>query len=672
MGQGCPDTAACDTAYYGFFNQVYGAARQFKRYANPPGTSQYFTWYEPGNTWNVGYHPNAGCGSSPVYIENQATANLYYYTPYQPNRAAIAAGYGEGDGCSAYGNRNFFQYFTDWFGSTQGGGDPFGNLEFAQSDAGSVRVTGWAADPDTTSPIEVHVYVGARGTAIVAANERPDVGAAFPAVGSRHGFDSRVIAPAVGGQNVCAYAINVAGGTNKLLGCRTVNVQGPLDGGRAPFGNFETLTVTGSTAVATGWAIDSDTTAPIKVRFALGATTSEATANLARADVGAAYPASGSKHGFTAKIPVSTGTSTICATALNNGIGGDVNLGCRTVSVAAPAPVKNLPPFGYFESAVASSDSLTLSGWAIDPNVATPVEVHIYVDGVGKPYTADVSRPDVAVGYPGYGDRHGFSARIPASPGTHQVCVYAIDDAGGSNPTLGCRTVSIAQPDRGRDPIGNFEALSVSGNVATATGWSLDPDTSSPIAVHLYINGAGKEYIANKSRPDVAAVYSANGDAHGFVEQLTLGTGKSDVCAYGINTGRGSNTFLGCRLLLSIAADDLRRAGRTSAGGRSGTGATRLLRVRRRCRRRSDDRRVALDPDTTAPIEVHVYIGAVGRAIRRGQARPDVGASYRLGDNHGFSDVIPLSSGTQRLCIYAINSGPGANPLIGCRDVTVP
>ena len=119
MGQGCPDTAACDTRYYGFFNQVYGAAWQLKRYGNPAGTSQYFTWFAPGNTWNVRWHPNEACGSSPVYIQNQATANLYYYTPYQPNAAAIRAGYGEGDGCSAYGNRNFYQYFTDWFGAAQ-------------------------------------------------------------------------------------------------------------------------------------------------------------------------------------------------------------------------------------------------------------------------------------------------------------------------------------------------------------------------------------------------------------------------------------------------------------------------------------------------------------------------------------------------------------------------
>lgn len=118
MGQGCPDTAGCDTRYLGFFNQVFGAAWQMKRYANPAGTSKFFTWYAPGNTWNIRWDVEISCGTSPVYIQNQATANLYYYTPYRPNAAAIRAGYGEGDSCSSYGNRNFYQFFTDWFGST--------------------------------------------------------------------------------------------------------------------------------------------------------------------------------------------------------------------------------------------------------------------------------------------------------------------------------------------------------------------------------------------------------------------------------------------------------------------------------------------------------------------------------------------------------------------------
>lgn len=115
-GYGCPDTAACDSEYYGFFNQVYQAARQFQKYA----TDDYFSWFPVGRASNIQYHPDPACGTRRVTIENKATAGLYYYTPYTPNAAALTAGYGLGDGCSAYGNRNFFNLFTDWFGSTQG------------------------------------------------------------------------------------------------------------------------------------------------------------------------------------------------------------------------------------------------------------------------------------------------------------------------------------------------------------------------------------------------------------------------------------------------------------------------------------------------------------------------------------------------------------------------
>ena len=121
MGYGCPDTAACDSTYYGFFNQIYQAARQFKRYGQP-GTG--LTWYPLGQTTAVRYHPNSACGSKPVLIQNRATAALYYYTPYTPNSAALANLYGTGDGCSSYGNRNFWRFFNEWFGnSLAGAGD---------------------------------------------------------------------------------------------------------------------------------------------------------------------------------------------------------------------------------------------------------------------------------------------------------------------------------------------------------------------------------------------------------------------------------------------------------------------------------------------------------------------------------------------------------------------
>lgn len=114
-GFGCPDTAACDSEYYGFFNQVYNAARIYRKYARDAANYN----YRAGRNNNILYNPNAACGSSTVYIVNQATANLYNYTPYQPNAAALNNLYGTGDGCSAYGNRNFWRLFNDWFGSSQ-------------------------------------------------------------------------------------------------------------------------------------------------------------------------------------------------------------------------------------------------------------------------------------------------------------------------------------------------------------------------------------------------------------------------------------------------------------------------------------------------------------------------------------------------------------------------
>lgn len=118
MGYGCPDsgpggTANCNTSYYGFYNQVGNAAWQLRRYVTMPDQYNFKAGVTRNILWNV-----SGCSSGPVYLENSATAALYNYTPYQPNQAALSNLYGLGDGCSAYGNRNFWRLFNDWFGST--------------------------------------------------------------------------------------------------------------------------------------------------------------------------------------------------------------------------------------------------------------------------------------------------------------------------------------------------------------------------------------------------------------------------------------------------------------------------------------------------------------------------------------------------------------------------
>lgn len=115
-GYGCPDSAPCDSDYYGLTNQIRWAARMFRAIMDDSPT-----WYTPyvlGNN-QIPWHPDTGrCGYSTVNIQNRATKALYNYTPYRPNQAALNAGYGLGDSCSSYGNRNFYLYFKDWFGST--------------------------------------------------------------------------------------------------------------------------------------------------------------------------------------------------------------------------------------------------------------------------------------------------------------------------------------------------------------------------------------------------------------------------------------------------------------------------------------------------------------------------------------------------------------------------
>lgn len=125
MGAHCPDSgpggsANCDTDYAGFSIQISEAAKLLRGYLDNM-SQPWWSYKKPYRVnsilWNV---IERGCGAGDVYIESKATAALYTYTPYQPNAAALNNMYGTGDSCSAYGNRNFWRVFRDWFGTTNG------------------------------------------------------------------------------------------------------------------------------------------------------------------------------------------------------------------------------------------------------------------------------------------------------------------------------------------------------------------------------------------------------------------------------------------------------------------------------------------------------------------------------------------------------------------------
>jgi hypothetical protein len=664
MGYGCPDTAACDSLYFGFFNQVYSAASQFIRYGVNPTTWR----YRVGNV-AVQFHPNAACGSTTVNIRNQATANLYNYTPYQPNAAALAAGYGTGDGCSSYGNRNFFNYFSDWFGSPVGKINPFGSVDAVVGSLGSIYVAGWAVDPDSSQSLEVHAYVDGVGSRLMADQPRPDVASTYPAAGAAHGYAAAI--PVGGGSHsVCLYAINVGPGGNTELGCRTVSTPGG-----PPQGVIDSVTVATDGITVAGWALDPDTAVSIPVHVYVDSSSVAITADKPRPDLAASFPGYGTNHGYSSKVAATPGPHEVCLYAINvAGAQSPSSLGCRQVTVPSPAgtiPELGRKPIGIVDSVVATVGSLTIAGWALDQDTAASIPVHVYVDSASVEVKADQSRPDIAASYPGYGANHGFSKTISAAPGNHQVCAYAINTAAGGNTLISCRQVSVPAPpnvisEQGRVPIGVFDSVTTGPGSLTVAGWALDPDTAASIPVHVYIDSASSAVLADQSRPDLEPSFPGYGAGHGFSKTFTTTAGLHRVCVYAINSGPGASPLISCKNVTvpPSAPTGIVEAGRAPIGViDSATVSNGSIVVAG----------WALDPDTADSISVHVYVDSASVAVSADQSRPDVAASYSgYGANHGFTATLAATSGSHQVCAYAINTGAGGNPQLSCRVVTVP
>ncbi|WP_353828599.1 hypothetical protein [Agromyces sp. SYSU T0242] len=528
-GYGCPDTADCDAAYYGFSNQVYMAALQFKRYAaSPTGRA-----YEAGRWNSILYHPDTACGTKSVYIRNQATAGLYLYTPYTPNSAALANLYGVGDSCSSYGNRNFWRLFSDWFGSPTGSDSPSGEVTRVAGGFKRAVIEGWAVDPDAVDPIRVHVYADGSGAASVAADQaEPD--------GNRSRGFSATIALEPGTHELCAYGINVGAGRNVLLGCKRVLVRSG-----SPWGYIDQIDTAPGQVTFRGWAIDPDTPDPIRVHvYVDGRGRASLAADVEKAGLDRVYPGFGDGHGWSGTVEgLGGGEHDVCFYAINVLAGATKRIGCRTVEMPSGSP------FGEIESGEAVRIGVvTVSGWAIDPDTVDPIRVHLYVDGSGAAsLLADEDRPDVGEEHPGYGSAHGFTRELSGlPPGVHEVCAYGIDVGVGANRRLGCIDVSMPSGS----PLGVIDEVSASSDGVLVRGWAFDPDTVDPIRVHVYVDGRGKASIeASLEKTGLSGVYPGMGDLHGYRTTLTdLSSGAHSVCVYAIDkVDPGENRRLGCR-----------------------------------------------------------------------------------------------------------------------------
>jgi hypothetical protein len=113
--------------------------------------------------------------------------------------------------------------------------NPVGSLNLIGSPGpGLIRAKGWAFDPSVpTAPLAIRLAVGGqtgeRGAlsyemGAVATLPRPVVAAQYPQAGTQHGFDTRLFTIRSGRQRVCAYALGLAPGAERLLGCRTTSI----------------------------------------------------------------------------------------------------------------------------------------------------------------------------------------------------------------------------------------------------------------------------------------------------------------------------------------------------------------------------------------------------------------------------------------------------------------
>jgi hypothetical protein len=339
-----------------------------------------------------------------------------------------------GDGGRMFPGQNFG--FGDGFGLVLGG-MPAGHLDGASGDVlngwfGTTTVAGWAIDPDTTNSVDVHVYVDGVGAGAMKANKpRADIAQLFAGYdASPHGFTAPV--PVVyGRREICAYGINVGGGNNALLSCIVATI------GQHPTGSVDSVGTSTGTTVR-GWALDADSSGSIDVHaYVNGTFAGASTADKARPDVDGVFPRNGVGHGFELTVPAQQGTQTVCLYGINTGPGGNALLGCRTLT-------SNRQPFGYLDSVRAAPGGLTVSGWALDPDTTSPIEVHTYIDGHGAGVTiAGSNRPDLAAVFPLYGPNHGYTATYAATPGAHSVCTYAINVAAGTNVLLECKSVVV-------------------------------------------------------------------------------------------------------------------------------------------------------------------------------------------------------------------------------------
>lgn len=622
-GYGCPDngpnwSANCDPKYYGFQNQVYYAAWQLRHYKALPNAFD----YKPFQTNTIPWNPNPGCGTSQVYIENSATAALYIYTPYRPNQAALNAGWGTGDSCSSYGNRNFYLLYTSWFGPTTI--VPHATLDSATGEYGGILLSGWARrlSGSDTAYVWVNVYdlSGSLVTNhVAAANQNLSwFDSYFPGWGNSHGFKTKVPLPP-GNYRLEVFNSSEDG---RLFATRQVSV---------PFGigSVDSVEQSASGVRLRGWSVDFRTTNPDSLRVTVDGkdVSGSFTAGLPTSWINNMFPGAGNDHGFDINVPSSLGTHTYCV----YGAGGLLSP-CTQLTLVDTQQ-------GSLDTVSQATGGARVTGWARSLANTNSQQVAITVDGTTHPFVAERPLSWFDSYFPTYGPNHGFDLVIPVErSGLYEFCL--VNQSSGEK--LSCKAQSILSGETTA-----FDSATATVGSTRITGWSAIIGEPTPSYVWVNVDGVGGPHRANSPLSWFDAFAPGSGPNHGFDLTLPMSPGHHEICVYGAATG----TLAGCKTVIVPVGEEQGSLDNVTGG----TGSIRAWGW-------------SQIQGQTAPTFIWVSVDGVG-----GPYRADLPLSWfnsyfpGQGNNHGFDVTVPATKGNHQVCV----SGAKVPTLFGCKIVTV-
>ncbi|MGI9604176.1 MAG: hypothetical protein ACR2QE_20020 [Acidimicrobiales bacterium] len=197
----------------------------------------------------------------------------------------------------------------------------------ARPERNGLHVRGWAADPDTPAPIDVHIWIDGRlAHSRRAGIERPDM--AHLGYGTRHGYSYLAAVPD-GPHYVCVQGVNAQSARTRFVGCTVVFTD------NEPVGTAKATDLGGGRVEVKGWVFDPDGRRPIGAHlFVDGAFAQGRKANRLRLDVEAKF-GNGRRHGFRFVAVLPAGEHELCVRGLNIRAGlRNPTIGCSTVTVA--------------------------------------------------------------------------------------------------------------------------------------------------------------------------------------------------------------------------------------------------------------------------------------------------------------------------------------------------